>query len=87
MKLSVIIVNYNVTRLLRNCLLSIRKYIKETEYEVIVIDNASTDSSWGDLIPEFPEVRFMSSQTNGDFRKQIIKPYKRRRRVSIAFKP
>jgi len=69
MKLSVIIVNYNVTRLLRNCLLSIRKYIKETEYEVIVIDNASTDSSWGDLIPEFPEVRFMSSQTNGGFSK------------------
>lgn len=69
MKLSVIIVNYNVTRLLRNCLLSIRKYIQEVDYEVIVIDNASTDGSWGDLIPEFPEVRFISSDTNGGFSK------------------
>lgn len=67
MNLSVIIVNYNVTRLLRNCLLSIQKYIKDVEYEVIVIDNASTDSSWGDLIPEFPSVRFIASDINGGF--------------------
>ncbi len=69
MKLSVIIVNYNVTQLLRNCLLSIQKYIRDTEYEVIVIDNASTDSSWGDLIPEFPDVYFISSESNGGFSK------------------
>lgn len=69
MKLSVIIVNYNVTRLLKNCLLSLQKYIREIEYEVIVIDNASTDSSWGDLIPEFPDVHFISSKINGGFSK------------------
>lgn len=69
MKLSVIIVNYNVTRLLRNCLLSLRNYIQDIEYEVIVIDNASTDSSWRDLIPEFPGVHFISCETNGGFSK------------------
>ncbi|AZA80322.1 glycosyltransferase family 2 protein [Chryseobacterium sp. G0186] len=69
MKLSIIIVNYNVTQLLRNCLLSIQKYVEKVEYEVIVIDNASTDSSWGDLIPEFPSVRFISSEINGGFSK------------------
>lgn len=69
MKLSIIIVNYNVTQLLRNCLLSIQKYIEKVEYEVIVIDNASTDSSWGDLIPEFPDVQFISSKNNGGFSK------------------
>ncbi|MGH1520464.1 glycosyltransferase family 2 protein [Chryseobacterium sp. JK1] len=69
MKLSVIIVNYNVTQLLRNCLVSIQKYITDVEYEVVVIDNASTDSSWGDLIPEFPKVRFISSDINGGFSK------------------
>jgi len=67
MKLSIIIVNYNVTRLLRNCLLSIRKYAEEEDYEVIVIDNASTDASWSDLIPEFPEVRFIASEHNDGF--------------------
>ena len=69
MKLSVIIVNYNVTQLLRNCLLSVQKYIKDVEYEVVVIDNASTDSSWGDLIPEFPKVHFIASEINGGFSK------------------
>ncbi|RXM38094.1 glycosyltransferase family 2 protein [Chryseobacterium sp. CH21] len=79
MKLSVIIVNYNVTQLLRSCLLSLQKYIQEVEYEVIVIDNASTDTSWGDLIPEFPNVHFISSETNGGFSKannQAIKAAK-----------
>lgn len=69
MKLSVIIVNYNVTQLLRSCLLSLQKYIQETQYEVIVIDNASTDTSWQNLIPEFPNVHFISSGTNGGFSK------------------
>lgn len=67
MKLSIIIVNYNVTRLLRNCLLSIEKYTKGEDYEVIVIDNASTDASWRDLIAEFPEVYFISSEQNEGF--------------------
>ncbi|MGU3373549.1 glycosyltransferase family 2 protein [Chryseobacterium sp. M5A1_1a] len=69
MRLSIIIVNYNVTQLLRHCLLSIQKYVEKVEYEVVVIDNASTDTSWGDLIPEFPEVRFISSKNNGGFSK------------------
>ncbi|KFF27213.1 glycosyltransferase family 2 protein [Chryseobacterium vrystaatense] len=67
MKLSIIIVNYNVTRLLRNCLLSIQKYTEGENYEVIVIDNASTDASWSDLIPEFPKVHFISSEHNEGF--------------------
>jgi len=69
MNLSIIIVNYNVTQLLRNCLFSIQKYVDGLDYEVIVIDNASTDSSWGDLIPEFPKVHFISSENNDGFAK------------------
>ncbi|HEX7870081.1 MAG TPA: glycosyltransferase, partial [Chryseobacterium sp.] len=68
-KLSIIIVNYNVTQLLRNCLLSIEKYLENISYEVIVIDNKSPDSSWGDLIPEFPKVHFIASETNDGFSK------------------
>lgn len=67
MKLSVIIVNYNVTQLLRNCLVSVRKYLAGVDYEVIVLDNASTDLSWKNLIPEFPEVHFIISETNDGF--------------------
>ncbi|MCU7613016.1 glycosyltransferase family 2 protein [Chryseobacterium sp. GMJ5] len=69
MKLSVIIVHYNVSQLLRNCLRSIQKYISGINYEVIVIDNNSEDKSWRDLIAEFPEVNFIASKENSGFSK------------------
>lgn len=67
MKLSIIIVNYNVTELLRKCLFSIRKFVQEVDYEVIVIDNQSPDSSWKNLITEFPEFHFIENQSNDGF--------------------
>lgn len=45
MDLSIIIVNYNSNRLLYNCINSILKSIKTLEYEIIVVDNCSTDNS------------------------------------------
>lgn len=67
MKLSIIIVNYNVTELLRKCLFSIEKFVQNINYEVIVIDNQSPDISWKDLITEFPKVKFISSNRNDGF--------------------
>lgn len=69
MKLSVIIVNYNVTNLLRNCLHSIEKYLPSIHYEVIVADNRSTDESWKILIEEFPKVKFLALKENFGFAK------------------
>lgn len=68
-KLSVIIVNYNVTQLLKNCLVSIERYLENISCEVIVIDNNSTDSSWKNLITEFPKFHFIASETNDGFAK------------------
>lgn len=69
MKLSIIIVNYNVTQLLRNCLQSIYQYISDMNFEIIVIDNNSTNNSWKTLKNEFPEVVFLESATNLGFSK------------------
>lgn len=69
MKLSIIIVNYNVTQLLKNCLFSIQKFLNEVDYEVIVIDNQSPDSSWKELINEFPSVQFIENSANEGFAK------------------
>ena len=69
MKLSIIIVNYNVTRLLRNCLNSIQQYISNLDYEVIVMDNLSPDDSWKVLIDEFPWVKFIENTANEGFAK------------------
>lgn len=67
MKLSIIIVNYNVTELLRKCLLSIENRVKNVAFEVLVIDNNSPDSSWQSLKTEFPTFRFIASEKNEGF--------------------
>lgn len=67
MELSFIIVNYNVTDYLRNCLASIKHFTINADYEVVVIDNASPDTSWKSLKTEFPEVKFLENSTNDGF--------------------
>ncbi|WP_312766884.1 glycosyltransferase family 2 protein [Epilithonimonas sp.] len=69
MKLSVIIVHYQVGDLLKNCILSIQKYFHGFEYEIIVVDNASQNSSWKTLIADFPTVNFIESKENLGFSK------------------
>ncbi len=44
-KLSIIIVNWNVLPLLKRCIFSICKNIKDINYEIIVVDNDSKDGS------------------------------------------
>lgn len=75
MKLSIIIVNYNVTQLLNNCLLSLQKYV-EVDHEVIIVDNASPDVSWKSLITKFPEFHFIASPANEGFAKANNKAVK-----------
>jgi Predicted glycosyltransferases len=67
MKLSIVIVNYNVRLLLEQCLLSVRKATEGVEVEVYVVDNVSTDGSLEYLIPLFPEVRFIANAENVGF--------------------
>lgn len=45
MKLSVVIVNYNVKYYLAQCLHSLKHALKGIDAEVIVVDNASVDGS------------------------------------------
>lgn len=60
--LSVVIVNWNVRELLKECLASLVE-----AKEVIVVDNASTDGS-GQMVRElFPHVKLISNQSNTGF--------------------
>lgn len=45
MDLSIIIVNYNTLGLTKNCIENVRKHTKGIVYEIILVDNASTDGS------------------------------------------
>ena len=67
MKLTVIIVNYNVKYYLEQCLTSVRRAIGGLEAEVVVVDNHSRDGSVEYLRSRFPEVTFIESNHNLGF--------------------
>lgn len=69
MKLSIIIVNYNVKYFLRQALLSVFKSDVNFEYEVFVVDNASDDGSVQMLMQEFPSVTTIANPDNRGFSK------------------
>ena len=54
MKLSVIIVNYNVKYYLEQCLESLLRALEGIEAEVFVVDNHSSDGSIAYLRPPLP---------------------------------
>lgn len=69
MKLSVIIVNYNVKYFLEQCLYTVVNAVKPLSAEIIVIDNNSSDESVEYLQPFFPNVIFIKNETNAGFGK------------------
>lgn len=64
--LSIIVVNYNGMRFLADCLTSIADHVS-CPYEVIVVDNASTDGSCEFIKENFPHVRLIPSERNLGF--------------------
>ena len=67
MKLSVIIVNYNVKHYAAQCLLSVERAIKGIDAEVFVVDNHSKDDSCAYLRKHFPWVNLIESNHNHGF--------------------
>jgi len=68
-QLSVIIVNYNVEFFLDQCLDSVKKAIKNSSIEVIVIDNDSVDGSLTMLEKKYPEIQLIINKENVGFSK------------------
>lgn len=67
MRLSIVIVNYNVRYYLEQCLLSVEKALAGMCAEVFVVDNHSTDDSLPYLRSKFPWVRYIENQENLGF--------------------
>jgi len=61
---SIIIPHYNGKDLLYNCIDSIYKNISIKEFELIVVDNASTDDSINRIKSSFESVKIISSNSN-----------------------
>jgi GT2 family glycosyltransferase len=69
MKLSVVIVNYNVEHFLEQCLKSVFKAMEGIEGEVFVVDNHSVDGSVEMVREKFPEAHLIANQQNTGFSK------------------
>ena len=69
MKLSIIIVNYNVRHFLDQCLTSVRRAITDIDAEIWVVDNNSVDGSVKMLREKFPEVTLIANKDNVGFSK------------------
>jgi len=69
MKVSIVIVNYNVRYFLHQCLLSVYKAIDGMEAEVIVVDNVSKDDSCQMIKESFPSVVLIENTDNVGFSK------------------
>jgi N-acetylglucosaminyl-diphospho-decaprenol L-rhamnosyltransferase len=67
--LSIIIVNYNGIVFLEECLNSILQFVDFGVYEVIIIDNSSTDNSVSLIKNKFPSFNLICSPVNLGFGK------------------
>lgn len=68
-KVFIIIVNWNGKETLKQCLTSILKYTTTPEFQIIVVDNGSTDQSVKMLQQEFPTVNIIRNEGNLGFSK------------------
>lgn len=69
MDLSIITVNYNVKEFLQNLIHSIHKAALNLSYEIIIVDNASSDGSVEFITEKFPEVTLIANEKNLGFGK------------------
>lgn len=67
MKLSIVIVNYNVKHFLEQCLNSVLESSKHCESEIFVVDNNSVDGSCAMVKAKFPQVKLIENKKNYGF--------------------
>ncbi len=67
MKLSIIIVSWNVREDLLKCIRSIKKNRPSFSFEIIIIDNASTDGTIGMIQKHFSEIKLIINHDNRGF--------------------
>lgn len=67
MKLSIIIVSWNVAKDLSRCLESIGENPPSCEFEIIVVDNASTDDTVEVIENKFPAIKIIANNENLGF--------------------
>lgn len=66
-ELSIIIVNYNTFDLTLQCIASVVKETNEIDYEIIVVDNASTEKPIDEIKNSYPSIQLIKNSINVGF--------------------
>jgi GT2 family glycosyltransferase len=66
-QLSIVVVSFNTREMTLECLRSIEAQTRDTSYEIMVVDNMSTDGSAEAVRSEFPYIRLITSTNNLGF--------------------
>ena len=66
-KISVVIVSYNVCKLLDECLQSVRRALDGVDGDIFVVDNNSSDGTVAILTARHPDVHFIANTENVGF--------------------
>ena len=61
--ISIVILNYNAEKFLDECISSIYK-TEKINFEIILVDNASTDKSYREYTQKFPEIKLIENKKN-----------------------
>ncbi len=76
MTLSVIIVSYNVSKHLKQCISSIYKSDIKNKIKIIIIDNHSYDDTSKMIKSHFPDIKYIQNNKNLGFSKAVNKGFK-----------
>lgn len=67
MKVSVVIINYNTFTLTSDCIRSVINYTRGADYEIILVDNNSSECDADKFLIEFPGITIVKSPSNNGF--------------------
>jgi GT2 family glycosyltransferase len=66
-QVAVILLNWNTPVHTINCILSLQQYCDESLFDIIIVDNGSTDDSVADIRSRFPELKYIENHENLGF--------------------
>lgn len=67
MQLSIIIINYNTFQLTSNCIRSLEEKVTGITYEIILVDNASSECDPSLFLKKFPFIKLIINKENSGF--------------------
>jgi len=67
MDVSIVIINYNTFTITSDCIRSVIQFTSGGSYEIILVDNASTECDPQNFLKEFPQLTLVKSEVNGGF--------------------